>query len=237
MSKRGGTSHRREQRLISRLQNLIGSVDICALSLPNLCSELGVSRRSLERAFRHQLHVSPCRYLRTFRLYAAWRDLVRGSGTVTTIATSHGFFELGRFSQQYKSLFGEQPSQTLVRARSDKRCPSLLIVEDEALVALQTAHALSEADFEIVGPADTVSKALDLIKTSGCDAALLDVKLGDETAEQVALELKNRGKPFIVFSAYGHEQLPPLLQSAPFLAKPLRTQSLLLAVRDCLQAA
>jgi DNA-binding NarL/FixJ family response regulator len=112
----------------------------------------------------------------------------------------------------------------------------VLVVEDEVLVAFETARVLSEADFEVVGPAISASQALELIATSGCDAAVLDAMLGKETSETVAQELNARGKPFVVFSAYSQEQLPPLLQSAPFVPKPLRPQQLLDELRRCLKA-
>jgi transcriptional regulator GlxA family with amidase domain len=151
MPKSAATWPVRGENLISQVNSLAASGQTPTVSLQDLCSVLGVSRRLLERAFRHQLHMSPARYLRTFRLYAAWRDLVCGSGTVTSIATEYGFYELGRFSGQYKLLFGELPSETLARAKTEMAHASLLIVEDEALVAFD---ALRQAEFEVVVPRD-----------------------------------------------------------------------------------
>ena len=44
---------------------------------------------------------------------------------------------------------------------------------------------------------------------TGCDVAVLDVNLGNETAEPVARELRARGTPFVVLSGYSSEQHPP----------------------------
>jgi AraC-like DNA-binding protein len=236
MLKGATTSPGRGENLISRIDNLAQSGEILGKSLQDICSELGVSRRLLERTFRGKLHISPARYLRTLALYATWSKLIRGSGTVTSIAAEYGFNELGRFSGQYKLLFGEHPSKTLERAKSAKPHASLLVVEDQALVAFETARALGQAEFEVLGPARSAVKALELIKSSRCDAAVLDAMLDGETAEQVARELDERGTPFIVLSAYAQEQLPSLLRSAPFLAKPLQPQRLLEEVRRCLNA-
>ncbi|HZV22089.1 MAG TPA: hypothetical protein VE986_11155 [Hyphomicrobiales bacterium] len=112
----------------------------------------------------------------------------------------------------------------------------ILIVEDEVLAAFETAYVLSEAGFEVVGPAISRSRALEVIATTGCDAAVLDAMLGREASEAVADELTARGKPFVVFSAYSQKQLPPLLRSAPFVAKPLDPQKLILELRRFLKA-
>jgi transcriptional regulator GlxA family with amidase domain len=47
----------------------------------------------------------------------ALRAVTGEAGTVTDVATLHGFYELGRFAGEYKALFGEAPSQTLHKAR------------------------------------------------------------------------------------------------------------------------
>jgi AraC family ethanolamine operon transcriptional activator len=43
--------------------------------------------------------------------------------TVTEIATCFGFVELGRFSVEYRRMFGESPSQTLHRVAPGSTFP------------------------------------------------------------------------------------------------------------------
>jgi AraC-like DNA-binding protein len=89
------------------------------LHISTLCRTLAVSERTLRKAF-HKIHgLPPCRHLRMLRLSQARRALLSADSkrvTVTEIATCFGFVELGRFSVEYRKLFGESPSQTLHRA-------------------------------------------------------------------------------------------------------------------------
>ncbi|WP_092515709.1 helix-turn-helix domain-containing protein [Afipia sp. GAS231] len=89
------------------------------LHMSALCRTLAVSERTLRKAF-HKIHgLPPCRHLRMLRLSQARRALLSadsGRVTVTEIATCFGFVELGRFSVEYRKMFGESPSQTLHRA-------------------------------------------------------------------------------------------------------------------------
>jgi CheY-like chemotaxis protein len=98
----------------------------------------------------------------------------------------------------------------------------VLVVEDDALLALDIARQLADAGLEVVGPATSVAKALGLVGRIGCDVAVLDVNLGKETAEPVARELRARGTPFVVLSGYSSEQHPPGFRGAPVLSKPAR---------------
>jgi transcriptional regulator GlxA family with amidase domain len=62
--------------------------------------------------------MGPIRYLRLRRMNLAHRALLAADPaqkTVTEIATGHGFWELGRFSVEYRTLFGEPPSASLRR--------------------------------------------------------------------------------------------------------------------------
>jgi PAS domain S-box-containing protein len=112
--------------------------------------------------------------------------------------------------------------------------PRIFVVEDEALVAIEIAQMLKEAGFEVVGPARTVNQALQLVNESGCDAAILDINLGSETSEPVALRLRERGSPFVTVSGYSREQLPPAFDGIRLLAKPVRPQLLIAELRKCI---
>jgi AraC-like DNA-binding protein len=84
-----------------------------------LCEAVGVNRRHLQRAFHAVYALSPIHYLKLRRLHLARRTLRRAAQptTVTEIALSLGFRDLGRFASAYSRLFGEPPSTTLARAR------------------------------------------------------------------------------------------------------------------------
>jgi AraC family ethanolamine operon transcriptional activator len=84
-----------------------------------LCQALGASERTLHEAFREHLGTTPKAYVKTLRLNAAHHDLLNGAAraTVTDVALDWGFLHFGWFSQDYRRLFGETPSQTLQRGR------------------------------------------------------------------------------------------------------------------------
>jgi transcriptional regulator GlxA family with amidase domain len=89
------------------------------LHISTLCRTLEVSERTLRKAFHKIRGLPPCRQLRLIRLSEARRALLAADCkrvTVTEIATTFGFVELGRFSVEYRSVFGESPSQTLHHA-------------------------------------------------------------------------------------------------------------------------
>jgi len=92
-------------------------------SIPTLCSIAGVGERTLEYAFREQVGTTPVRYLKIRRLNGVRRELSArevGPRDVATAAHRWGFLELGRFAGEYRSLFGELPSETLRRASPER---------------------------------------------------------------------------------------------------------------------
>jgi AraC-like DNA-binding protein len=89
------------------------------VSVPELCSEIGVAERTLRTCCVEFLGVSPTRYLLLQRLNKARSALRRADPSTTSvaeIARNHQFLEFGRFAVTYRAAFGESPSTTLLRA-------------------------------------------------------------------------------------------------------------------------
>lgn len=97
----------------------------------------------------------------------------------------------------------------------------ILVVEDEALVAMLVEDALLDAGATVLGPAATVAEALALLEREAPpDAAVLDLNLAGETSTPVADALAARGLPFVIATGYGASGLPPGHADVPVLAKP-----------------
>lgn len=108
----------RGARVMRRLEEALEANPDRALYTTELCAAVGVSYPTLRACCQEHLGMSPRRYLWLRRMHLARRALRHAdpeAKTVTEIATSYGFWELGRFSVTYHSLFGEPPSATLRR--------------------------------------------------------------------------------------------------------------------------
>jgi transcriptional regulator GlxA family with amidase domain len=104
----------RQFNLVQRAEMLALADPAKARSISALSHILGVSQRTLRKAFNRTHGLSPCRRLRMLRLAGAKQALLSThAASVTEIATSFGFAELGRFSVEYRKAFGECPSATL----------------------------------------------------------------------------------------------------------------------------
>ncbi len=118
----GTVAQRHHTRVMTQFRRLLAERDGQAVYVPQLCAAIGVSDRTLRLCCQEHLGTSPKRYLYLRRMTLAWRALrtARTTNTsVTEVAMQLGFWELGRFAVQYKSLFGESPSTTLRRTIGD----------------------------------------------------------------------------------------------------------------------
>ncbi len=114
--------------------------------------------------------------------------------------------------------------------------PRVLVVEDEALIAMEIAQVLRNAHFEVLGPARAVAQALSLIEENGCDAAVLDINLSHETSEPVARKLMANGTRFVTLSGYARTQHPAIFDEVPALSKPLQPALLVAEIKKCLSS-
>jgi CheY-like chemotaxis protein len=98
----------------------------------------------------------------------------------------------------------------------------VLIVEDEALVAMLLEDMLADHGCSVAGSASRLSQALALATDPhlAFDAAILDVNLGGEPIFPVAEALAARGAPFIFATGYGAGGLPAAWRNRPTLQKP-----------------
>ncbi len=93
---------------------------------------------------------------------------------------------------------------------------------------------LSSAGYQVLGPAQNVSAALELLRAERPDAAVLDVDLAGEWVTPVAEVLRAMIVPFILASGYGAADLhaEPALRGAVNVGKPSRSELLLKQLRD-----
>ena len=104
----------------------------------------------------------------------------------------------------------------------------LLVVEDDPIIALDVASSLTMAGATVLGPAYTVSKALELIACSPVDAAVLDYRPA-ETASPVAHRLVAMEIPFLFHTSSSSN--PALAHpGVPIVDKPTRPEQLVAAL-------
>lgn len=128
----------------------------------------------------------------------------------------------------HRSVPAASPEAQPAAVPDDRSGPRrILIVEDEALIAIELAELIDQRGYEVIGPAASVQAALDHLDRTGCDGAILDVNLGRETSEPVAQRLKQLGTPFTVVSGYARDQLPPSMRDATLVGKPVSPDMLL----------
>jgi AraC family ethanolamine operon transcriptional activator len=85
--------------------------------IPDYCAAVGISTTTLRKVFHESLGMSPQRYLQTRRLHAV-RWALKQAGpqdTISSICGQYGIWDFGRFSGQFRQLFGVLPSSMLKR--------------------------------------------------------------------------------------------------------------------------
>jgi DNA-binding response OmpR family regulator len=108
---------------------------------------------------------------------------------------------------------------------------TVLLLEDEALIAVALQTDLEEAGYTVAGPFLTCASALEWLASHRPDAAILDTVLKDGPCKDVAMKLSRLSVPFIIYSGHAEDQnaLPELV-SATWVEKPATAEILLRAL-------
>lgn len=103
---------------------------------------------------------------------------------------------------------------------------SIMLVEDEALVAMSVNELMTDFGFSVVGPFGRVAEAAAALKKGGIDAAILDINLGGELVYPLAEKLVEAKVPFIFVTGYGPESIDSRFAAVPVLQKPVEREAL-----------
>lgn len=108
---------------------------------------------------------------------------------------------------------------------------SVLVVEDEAVVAIDLEFALEEMGHTVIG-AGRLSEAMSAVQASDFDLAILDVNLNGEPSYPVASVLKQKGVPFVFVTGYGVDGLDENWRQSRVLQKPIQRDALARLLQD-----
>ena len=103
----------------------------------------------------------------------------------------------------------------------------VLLVEDSGFLCFALEQTLRQAGCEIVGPCSRLEDAMDEASHHELDCALLDINLRGEMVSPLAAQLRRRGVPFVLASAYSEHEVPPGLIGEPQIRKPFTDKEVL----------
>jgi CheY-like chemotaxis protein len=110
----------------------------------------------------------------------------------------------------------------------------VLVVEDEMMIAMLIEDMLDELGCKLVGPANSVPRALELIGSEPIEVAILDLNLDGKDTYAIAAALQESKVPFIFATGYGHTGVSPEYGNRPILQKPFQLKDLEKALAEIL---
>jgi DNA-binding NtrC family response regulator len=109
---------------------------------------------------------------------------------------------------------------------------SILICEDEPLIALDIANAFSEAGARVVA-VQSLARAFAAIEEDAPSAVILDHALSDGESSQLCAYLKERNIPYVLYSGYPNHDAAT--DGAVSITKPARPQLIVTTVEGLLR--
>ena len=109
---------------------------------------------------------------------------------------------------------------------------SLLVVEDEPLIAMDIAIAFEDSGAQITST-NALKHAVLLVEHDGLSGAILDHALGDGDSSILCARLRERGIPFMMYS--GYETVSGACEGARHVIKPATHDMLVAAMADLIR--
>ena len=113
---------------------------------------------------------------------------------------------------------------------------SILIVEDEPLIAMMLEDFLDSLGHKVRGTCDSVEGALEEVERGGFDLAIFDVNLKGENVWPVATRLREKNVPFVIATGGHVDPPPPEFNDAPVIEKPYTVDRVTPAIEAALAA-
>jgi DNA-binding NtrC family response regulator len=113
----------------------------------------------------------------------------------------------------------------------------ILILEDEAPIALSLASAVAQAGGIAIGPAASVAASFALMADHTLDGALLDIRLRGETSFPLADVLAVLGIPFVFVSGLSSALMPYTHRDRPLFDKPYEVRDVIATLARLTQPA
>lgn len=104
---------RRQRALRLAIDRMEASPDE-PFSILEMCADLSIASRTLQRAFREEFGIGPKAYFNRLRLARVRSELIGGdlSDKIIDAANAYGFWHMGQFAKDYQAMYGELPSET-----------------------------------------------------------------------------------------------------------------------------
>ncbi|MBV8187514.1 MAG: response regulator [Alphaproteobacteria bacterium] len=118
----------------------------------------------------------------------------------------------------------------------DLRATTILVVEDEFLVAEDIAQLITTCGGLVVGPVASVEQALGLLAHDAPCGAILDAFLQADDAVPIAERLRALEVPFVVVTGYDCDRLPEGLRAMPCIGKPYEPHGLMQAIFGAIES-
>ena len=112
----------------------------------------------------------------------------------------------------------------------------VLVVEDEAIVALLAEDILLDHGAIVVGPAASIEHALELLDVEAIDVGFLDVNLNGERSYCIAERLREQGVPFVFATGYDSPGMV-MPVGIPVINKPYRSDEIASALVSAMEAS